>query len=40
LNAIIPKIDPVDYKFFGGKDRFEGMVAEALKHGDSGKAKD
>lgn len=32
LNELIPKIDPVSYDFFGGKDEFDKMVELAKEH--------
>jgi len=39
LNKLIPKLGPVNYDFFGGKDKFEQMVAQAKEHAGATKAK-
>ena len=40
LNKLIPKLGPVNYDYFGGRDKFEEMVAQAKKHAGETKAKD
>jgi hypothetical protein len=40
LNAAIPKLGSVNYNFFGGKEKFDGIVAEARLHAGGGKVKD
>ncbi len=40
LNAAIPKIGPINYNYFGGKDKFERMVALGKEHVGDTKAKD
>jgi hypothetical protein len=40
LNTSIPKLGPVNYDFFGGKDEFEKMVAQAKEHAGQTKAKE
>jgi hypothetical protein len=32
LNEIIPKLGPVNYSYFGGKDEFDKMVQLAKEH--------
>jgi hypothetical protein len=32
LNELIPKLDPVDYRFFGGREAFDQMVEAANAH--------
>lgn len=32
LNAEIPKLGPINYKYFGGRDAFEQMLADAKAH--------
>jgi hypothetical protein len=34
LNEIIPKLGPINYNFFGGKDEFDKMVQLAKQHAD------
>jgi hypothetical protein len=40
LEEIIPKLGPINYKFFGGREKFDAMVAEAAQHAGGVKAKD
>jgi hypothetical protein len=40
LNALISKLGPINYDYFGGKDKFETMVALAKEHAGETKAKD
>jgi hypothetical protein len=40
LNAIIPKLGPVNYDYFGGKNEFDKMVALAKEHAGKIKSKD
>jgi hypothetical protein len=39
LNTLIPKLGPINYKFFGGKEEFEKMVALAKEHAGPAKAR-
>ena len=32
LNALLPKLGPVNYSFFGGRKRFDEMVRLAKQH--------
>jgi hypothetical protein len=34
LNELIPKLAPVDYSFFGGRDEFDKMVRLAKENGN------
>ena len=36
LNELLPKLGPVNYEYFGGKDEYEPMVKLATEH-NSGK---
>ncbi len=29
---LVPKLDPVDYAYFGGREEFDNMVQEAKNH--------
>jgi hypothetical protein len=40
LNAAIPKLGSINYNYFGGKDKFETMRADAKLHAGDSKAKD
>lgn len=40
LNNLIPKLAPVNYDYFGGKDKFETMLTLAKEHAGETKAKD
>jgi hypothetical protein len=40
LNKLIPKLGPVNYDYFGGRDKFEEMVRQAKQHGAKAKTKD
>ena len=40
LSAIIPKLGSINYTFFGGKDSYDKMVAEAKQHAGMSKAKE
>ncbi|MGD0812066.1 MAG: hypothetical protein ABSA83_00530 [Verrucomicrobiota bacterium] len=40
LNALIPKLGPVNYAYFGGKEKFEKMVALAKEHASQAKTKE
>ena len=39
FNQLIPKLGSVNYNFFGGRDKFEQMVAEAKAHAGASKGK-
>jgi hypothetical protein len=34
LNELIPKLGPINYSYFGGKEEFDKMVRSAKEHGD------
>ncbi len=40
LNALIPKLGPVNYKYFGGEDEFNKMLRLAKDHSGSPKAEE
>jgi hypothetical protein len=40
LNALIPKLGPVNFDYFGGEDEFNKMAALAKKHAGDSKGKD
>jgi hypothetical protein len=40
LNTAIPKLGSINYNYFGGKEKFERMLAEAKEHAGDIKAKD
>jgi hypothetical protein len=40
LNAIIPRLGPVNYDYFGSKNEFDKMVALAKEHAGKNKSKD
>jgi hypothetical protein len=40
LNALIPKLGPVNYKYFGGEDEFNRMLRLAKDHSGSPKAEE
>lgn len=39
FNKLVPKLGPVNYDYFGGREKFEEMVAQAKKHAGETKAK-